>query len=223
MRSTIHLLIVDDQNLVRISMKQVLNNQPNVSSITEASSGKEALALAKDHLFDIALVDLKMPDMDGIETSRELLKLNPDLKILIVTACIDELILPQLFKEGVCGYFSKSNDSGEIANAIKTIQTGQRYVSTNVVGQLDNPIDSPNTELSIFDTLSERELQVVLMLINGGNIKKTAERLRVNDKTINSYRARCFQKLGVANDVELTLLATRRGLLKNKNEVSDTI
>jgi two-component system invasion response regulator UvrY len=218
MQSAIHVLIVDDQKLVRVSMQQVLKKQSIVSSITEAASGKEAIELAKNNRFDIALVDLKMPEMDGLETSRELLKIHPNLKILVVTACIDELILPQLFKEGVCGYFSKSGNSAEITSAIKTIQAGQRYISPSINSQLNKNGDSPDTELAIFDTLSERELQVVLMLINGGNIQKAAKRLRVNDKTISSYRARSFQKLAVSNDVELTLLAARRGLLTNREE-----
>jgi two-component system invasion response regulator UvrY len=103
-------------------------------------------------------------------------------------------------------------------SAIKTIQAGQRYISPSINSQLNKNGDSPDTELAIFDTLSERELQVVLMLINGGNIQKAAKRLRVNDKTISSYRARSFQKLAVSNDVELTLLAARRGLLTNREE-----
>lgn len=215
MHSALNVLVVDDQNLVRESMKQILQNHPNISSVTQSSSGKEAIELAKQQNFDIALVDLKMPEMGGEETSKELLAINPETKILIVTACIDDLVLPALFESGISGYFTKSDGPTEIIKAIKTIQSGQRYISSALSQQVKTT-DTPHSELSLFDTLSERELQVVLMLINGKNIQKIADKLAVNTKTINSYRARSFQKLSVENDVELTLLAARRGLVDDR-------
>lgn len=216
MLSTINVIIIDDQEIVRLGIRQMLEDHPNIDSICEASSGKEAIELAKKTVFDVALIDLKMSGMDGIKTSKKLLEITPTIKILAVTASIDELLLPQLFKIGIFGYFNKSSDPAELIQAIKTIQSGQQYVSKLVSVQTQRIADSPDTELSIFDTLSERELQTTLMIIKGASVQEIGEKLDVDTKTVNSYRARAFQKLSVENDVELALLADRRQLLRGQ-------
>lgn len=213
MLSDIRVLIVDDQMLVRFGMQRLLENHPDVAQVYEAASGEEAFALARETVFDLALVDLKMPEMDGVETSEKLLEILPALKILIVTASLDELLLPHLFKVGIYGYLAKQSDPAELASAIQTLQADQRYVSPLLATQMQRVSAAPETELGIFDTLSERELQAMLMLISGMSLNKMAEKLHVDVKTVLSYRTRCFNKLKVDNDIELTLLAARRGLL----------
>jgi two-component system invasion response regulator UvrY len=218
MLSTVSVIIIDDQEIARFGIKQILQDHPNINNIYEASSGEEAINLAKEVTLDIALIDLKMPDMNGMETAKKLLEAKPTLKILLVTASIDELILPQLFKIGILGYFNKSGDPADIIQAIKTIQSGQQYISKLASIQMQRMTDSPDTEFSIFDTLSERELQTVLMIIKGRSVKDIGKKLDVDTKTVNSYRARAFQKLIIENDVELALLSKRRRLLMDQHE-----
>lgn len=212
MQPDIRVLLVDDHDLVRTGIKRVLTDVPYIKVVGEANSGEEALNVARETNPEVILLDFKMPNMDGLETTKELLKIDPNLKILMVSVCLDELLLPKLFKEGVCGYYSKSGSVEEMIKAIKLVYEGQRYISPVLTQQLGlKSLDSG--DLFIFDVLSERELQVVLMIVDGLTIHEISEKLSINRKTINSYRSRSFQKLNVKNDVELTLLAARQGLI----------
>lgn len=210
----IRVLVVDDHDLVRASIQRVLAGATGIQLVGEANSGENALKVVELTQPDVVLLDLKMPIMDGMKTARELLKRNPGLKILVVSICLDDLLLPRLFQEGVSGYFSKTSGAEEMVQAIKTVYEGQRYLSPILTPQLG--LKQPEMdELFVFDSLSEREFQVVIMIIGGQTIAEISGTLAINRKTINSYRSRSFQKLNIKNDVELTLLAARQGLLEH--------
>jgi len=215
--SNIRVIVVDDHDLVRAGLKRILSDVSDIELVAETSSGAAVLELAGKLQPDVILMDLKMPDMDGLETTRMLIKQNPNVKVLVVSVCLDELLLPRLFQEGASGYFTKSSGAEEMIRAIRTVAQGQRYISPFFAQKIVLK-NKDIHELSAFDVLSERELQVVLMIIEGQTIQSISERLDINRKTINSYRSRSFQKLNVRNDVELTLLAFRQGLLKSLNE-----
>lgn len=208
----IRVLVVDDHDLVRASIQRVLAEKDGIELVGEADSGENALKMVELVKPDVVLLDLKMPIMDGIKTARELLKRNADLKILVVSICLDDLLLPRLIQEGVSGYFSKTSGADEMVHAIKTVYAGQRYLSPVLAPQLGQK--QAENELFAFDTLSEREFQVVIMIIGGQTVAEISGILDINRKTINSYRSRSFQKLNIKNDVELTLLAARQGLLE---------
>ena len=209
----IRVLVVDDHDLVRASIQRVLADKDGIELVGEADSGENALKVVELTQPDVVLLDLKMPIMDGIKTARELLKRNPELKILVVSICLDDLLLPRLFQEGVSGYFSKTSGADEMVRAIQTVYAGQRYLSPILTPQLGHK--QLENELFAFDTLSEREFQVVIMIIGGQTVAEISGILAINRKTINSYRSRSFQKLNIKNDVELTLLAARQGLLEH--------
>lgn len=209
----IRVLVVDDHDLVRASIQRVLTGTPGIQIVGEANSGETALKMAEITKPDVVLLDLKMPMMDGMKTSKELLKLWPELKILVVSICLDELLLPRLFQEGVSGYFSKTSGAEEMVRAINTVYEGQRYLSPILTQQLG--LKQGEEDLYAFDVLSERELQVVIMIIAGQTVGEISDKLEINRKTINSYRSRSFQKLNINNDVELTILAARQGLLEH--------
>ncbi|HVV67829.1 MAG TPA: response regulator [Gammaproteobacteria bacterium] len=217
MQPDIRVLLVDDHDLVRAGIKRVLTDVPYIKVVGEVNSGEEAVRVAPELKPEVVLLDFKMPKMDGLETTHALLAIDPNLKILMVSVCLDELLLPKLFKEGVAGYFSKNCSVEEMIKAIKVVHEGQRYISPALTQQLGlKSLDSG--DLFIFDVLSERELQVVLMIVDGLTIHEISDKLGINRKTINSYRSRSFQKLNVKNDVELTLLAARQGLIENSNQ-----
>jgi two-component system invasion response regulator UvrY len=213
MQSIIRVLLVDDHDLVRAGIKRILTGVSGIEVVGEAASGEQALQSINDLDPDVVLMDLKMPKMDGLQATKLLLKTHPHIKVLMVSVCLDDLLLPRLFQEGVSGYFSKGSSADEIIRAIRMVFDGQRYVSPAFIQQL-NLKSTATYELSEFDELSEREFQVVLMIIQGQTIQDISEKLKINRKTINSYRTRSFQKLNIKNDVELTLLAVRQGLLK---------
>lgn len=215
MKLGIRVLLVDDHELVRAGIRKILENT-DVEVIGEVSSGEEAIAKINVLNPDVVLMDLKMPDMDGLEATKALLTINSQIKILIVSVCVDDLLLPRLFQQGVSGYFTKGGSAIEMVKAIKAVYAGQRYISPVLVNQI--AVKTPGTyEEVAFDMLSEREFQVVLMIIDGRTVPEISQTLNINRKTINSYRSRSFNKLNVKNDIELTLLAIRQGLLRQLN------
>lgn len=211
MQSEIRVLIVDDHELVRVGIKRNLSATSHIQVVGDVSCGEEAVRLAPDLRPDVVLLDYKMPGMNGLETATQLLKLDPNLKILMVTVLLDEFLLPKLFKAGVTGFYSKSSSHDEMLKAIHQVHRGHRYISPIFM----QPLIYKHLEQDkfIFDSLSERELQVILMLLDGYSIPQIAFRLNVDPKTVSSYRTRSFHKLNVKNDVELTLLGIRQTLL----------
>jgi two-component system, NarL family, invasion response regulator UvrY len=213
----INVMIVDDHNLVRAGISVMLTGISGIKVIAEADSGEQAMTMVRDKVPDVILMDLKMPGIGGLEATRKLLRLCPDSKILIVTVCEDDLFPSRLLQAGAVGYLTKGADLEEMVRAIRSVHAGQRYISPEIARQLalkhlDDSGKSP------FESLSERELQVFMMITQGAKVQHIADKLCLSPKTVNSYRYRIFEKLNVNNDVELTHLAIRHGLLEIKEE-----
>jgi two-component system, NarL family, invasion response regulator UvrY len=160
---------------------------------------------------------LRMPGMGGIEATSRIMHNFPKLKILAVTSCEDEPFPSRLLQAGAMGYLTKGAGKDEMVKSIRLVMSGQRYVSPDIAQKMAlRPFaygeDSP------FDELSERELQVAIMITDGTKVQEISDRLHLSRKTVNSYRYRIFEKLGVSSDVELTLLALRYGLLDNPEQ-----
>ena len=213
----IKVMIVDDHNLVRAGISVMLTGINGIKVVGEANSGEDALQLAKEKNPDVILMDLKMPGIGGIEATRKLLRIQPDVKILIVTMCEDDLFPSRVLQAGAVGYLTKGAEINEMIRAIRAVNSGQRYISPEIARQLAlKHLDI--TSKSPVESLSERELQVFIMITQGAKVQDIAEKLHLSPKTVNSYRYRIFDKLGVKNDVELTHLAIRHGMLDIKDE-----
>jgi len=208
----INVLLVDDHDLVRTGIKRILDDVSGVKVIAEARTGEEAIRLGRQLKPDVVLMDVKMPGIGGFEATRKLLRINPDIKVLIVTTCNNDVYPARLLQVGAAGYLTKGSSMNEMIQAIRAVHAGQRYISPEIASRLAFRHVSDDTE-SPFDSLSERELQVMLMITNGTKVQDIAEKLCLSPKTVNSYRYRIFEKLDVKNDVELTLLAIRHGLI----------
>jgi two-component system invasion response regulator UvrY len=211
----ISVLLVDDHDLVRAGMRKLLDEESGIKVVAEARTGEEAIKAARDTSPQVVLMDIKMPGIGGFEATRKLLRIDPDLKVLIVTTCNNDLYPSRLLQVGAAGYLTKGATREEMMRAIKAIVAGQRYISPEIANRLAfkhvrDEEDSP------FDCLSERELQVMMMITKGVRVQEIADKLCLSPKTVNSYRYRIFEKLGVENDVELTLLAIRYGLVESE-------
>lgn len=207
--SKIKALIIDDHELIRESIANQLQNTSDIEVIPEkGANGEEAIALAKKYNPDVILMDLKMPKMDGFEATRKLLQLMPDVKILILTVCDSEVFPMKLMEANVAGYITKNCKSKDLVDAIKKVHAGQRYVSPAIAQKL-----AFNTILSPFDRLSDREFQIMNMIIKGHKTVQIASTLHLSPKTINTYRYRIFEKLEINSDVELTRLALQYGVI----------
>lgn len=205
-------MLVDDHDLVRSGIRRILADVTGIKVIGEAVNGEDAVKLGRQLKPDVVLMDVKMPGIGGYEATRKLLRILPDVKILIVTICNNDLYPSRLLQVGAAGYLTKGASTEEMVQAIRSVYAGQRYISPEIASRLafkhvNDREDSP------FDDLSERELQVMLMITVGVKVPDIAEKLCLSAKTVNSYRYRIFEKLKIKNDVELTLLAIRHGLI----------
>lgn len=211
-RSTIRVIIADDHHLFRTGLKMILESSPNITVVAEAGSGEDAIQVAKDNKHDVVLLDVMMPGIGGYVATSRIKRACPDSKILIVTICNNDHFPSKLLQAGASGYITKGATQQEIIKAIKSVYTGQLYLSQDIanllaVKHLNDKGESP------LDQLSERELQVALMISSGVKVQDISEMLHLSPKTVNSYRYRIFEKTGVSNDVALTLMAIRYGLL----------
>lgn len=214
----IKVLLVDDHELIRIGIKRLLQDVAGIKVIGEASTGEEAIKLAKELIPDVVLMDVQMPGIGGLEATRKLIRHNPDIKILALTVCDDEPYPSRLLQAGAAGYITKGCGADEMVRGIRTVNSGQRYISSEIAQQLALKRFT-KAEESPLDILSERELQIMLMITSGQKVQEISDKLCLSPKTVNSYRYRIFEKLGIHSDVELTLLAIRLGLIEGHKEV----
>ena len=210
--TVINVLLVDDHDLVRTGIKRVLEDISGIKVIGEARTGEEAVKLGRKLKPQVVLMDVKMPGIGGFEATRKLIRADPDIKVLIVTICNNDLYPARLLQVGASGYLTKGSTMDEMVQAIRAVAAGQRYISPEIASRLAFR-HVTDQDQSPFDLLSERELQVMLMITMGMKVQDIADKLCLSSKTINSYRYRIFDKLAVKNDVELTLLAIRHGLV----------
>lgn len=211
----INVLLVDDHDLVRTGIRRILDDVNGIKVVGEAKSGEEAVKLGRKLKPQVVLMDVKMPGIGGFEATRKLLRIDPDIKVLIVTICNNDLYPARLLQVGASGYLTKGASTEEMVQAIRAVHAGQRYISPEIANRLAFR-HITDSEDSPFETLSERELQVMLMITNGMKVQDIADKLCLSPKTVNSYRYRIFEKLNIKNDVELTLLAIRHGLVENE-------
>ncbi len=209
----IKVLIVDDHALVRMGIRRLLDDLPDMDVVADADSGEKALLLVKTYNPDVVLLDMKMPGIDGWEVTRRLKKSHPQVKVIAVTAVCSEPMPTRVLQLGAMGYLTKESGAEEMAAAIRKVAKGEKYLSAEIaqkmaINSLVAAQDSP------FDLLSEREMQVMLMITSGMTVQDIADRLFLSSKTINGYRYRMFEKLGIKNDVELTFLAMKHQIIE---------
>ncbi|HLD17370.1 MAG TPA: UvrY/SirA/GacA family response regulator transcription factor [Coxiellaceae bacterium] len=209
----IEVLLVDDHDLVRTGIKRMLSDVSGVKVVGEASNGEDAIKLGRELKPNVVLMDVKMPGIGGFEATRKLVRLDPDIKVLVISTCDNDVYPSRLLQIGAAGYLTKGASMEEMVKAIKAVHMGQRYISPQIANRLAfrHVTDKEETP---FDALSERELQVMIMITKGIKVNVIAEKLHLSPKTVNSYRYRIFEKLSVKNDVELTLLAIRYGIIE---------
>jgi two-component system invasion response regulator UvrY len=214
MDSMIKVMIVDDHDLIRSGISSLLKDHKKIDVIAEASSGEEAVTKARELRPHVVLMDANMPGIGGLEATRRLVRFDPDIKVIAVTIYGDEPYPTRFLQAGAAGYMTKGTDVGEMVIAIQQVNSGKRYIAADIAQQMAlkslNPEDG-----NPFDELSDREMQVVLMITKGQKVQEISEQLFLSPKTVNSYRYRVFEKLNIENDVELTHMAIRHGIIES--------
>lgn len=209
----ISVLVVDDHELVRTGICRMLEDNTEIEVVGQAENGEDAIQIARQLQPDVVLLDVNMPGIGGVETTRRLLQSVPQAHVLAVSGLAEEPYPSLLLKAGAKGYITKGAPLIEMVRAIKKVMQGGKYFSADIAEQLASSYLS-ETQQSPFDALSEREMQVAMMVVNCISAQEIADKLFVSVKTVNTYRYRIFEKLNVDSDVKLTHLAMRYGLIK---------
>lgn len=209
----IRVLVVDDHDLVRTGITRMLADVDGLQVVGQADSGEEALKKARELKPDVVLMDVKMPGIGGLEATRKLLRSHSDLKVVAVTACEEDPFPTRLLQAGAAGYLTKGAGLEEMIQAIRQVFAGQRFISPQIAQQLALKSFQPQANGSPFDLLSEREIQIALMIANCQKVQSISDKLCLSPKTVNTYRYRIFDKLSISSDVELALLAVRHGMV----------
>jgi two-component system, NarL family, invasion response regulator UvrY len=205
-------ILIDDHALVRSGIREMLQEVRGISVVGDAGTGREGLDLVRRFNPDLVILDLKLPDQTGLEVTQKILRSNPDTKILIVSSVTNDLFLFRLLEAGAHGYITKEAKQEELVQAIKSVCAGQRVLSPQLAKRLALAKTDYKKD-NIFAGISDREMEVMMMVIRGVPVKEMAEKLNISHKTIHSYRSRIFEKLNVKSDLAVTLLAINHGLI----------
>lgn len=208
----IRIVMMDDHALVRMGVRLILEKQPDMEVVGEAEDGDVGLQQIRKFKPDLALVDLHMPNVNGIEVTERVRRSKLSTRIVILTMASDAPFPRRLLEAGASGYLTKGCPADELIKAIRQVADGRRYLSADVAQQLalGNAFGSGK---SPFDELSTRELEVAMMLAQGMAAKQIGDRLKLSEKTVATYKYRLFDKLAIDNVVTLAHLATADGLM----------
>jgi NarL family two-component system response regulator LiaR len=210
----ISLLIVDDHQLVRWGVRTFLATQPDIAVIGEAASGEEALRLAEELAPDVALMDLVMPGMDGVETTRNLKRISPRTQVIVLTSYHeDEHIVPAILA-GALSYLLKDIGAAELADAVRKAARGEAVMHPRVAARVVRTLqDTRDTGLAPSTGLSEREHEVLRLIAEGCGNSQIAEQLVISEHTVKSHVSNILSKLHLADRTQAAIYAWREGLV----------
>jgi len=216
----IRVLLVDDHQLVRTGTRRILDDVPGIEVIAEATNGEDAVSYVRKNNVDVVLMDVNMPGIGGLEATRKMLAIRSDIRVIILTVHTNDPFPSRLLGAGAAGYITKNCAAEEIVQAVNSVHAGKRHISPEIAQTL--ALSMLDGEASPFSKLSQREMQVMMMITQGCSIQETSERLCLSPKTVSTYRYRLYEKLKVENDVALTLLAIRYGVI-DANRKEDVV
>jgi DNA-binding NarL/FixJ family response regulator len=208
----IKILIVDDHPLIREGLKKIIVEKPEMNVVGELSNGLEVLNYLKDHEVDIALLDITLPGKDGLDVLKDVKATYPDLPVLILSIHSEERFAIRALKAGAAGYITKETAPKKLVHAIKKVLEGSKYVSETLAVKLASELDQTLAK-PLFENLSDREYQVMYMIVSGKRVKDIALELKLSSRTIYTYRTRVLQKLNLKNDTELLHYAIQNRLV----------
>jgi len=209
----IRILIADDHAIVRAGLKQFIADQVDIEVAAEAASGAEAIAAVRAGDFDVVLLDISMPDKNGIDTLKTLRHVKPELPVLMLSAYAEDQYAVNLLRAGASGYLNKEAASTQLVGAIRTVVQGRKYVSPSLAQILADGV-SGDAEKPLHAELSQREFQIFCKLAAGAAVSKIADELNLSVKTVSTYRTRILEKMAMKSNADLTYYAIKNGLIE---------
>jgi DNA-binding NarL/FixJ family response regulator len=209
------ILIADDHAIVRAGLRALISDEPGLELVGEAAGGYEAIELVRQTRPDVLVLDLSMPDLDGISVTRAIKPDMPDLHILILTLHEDEALLKEAIKAGAGGYILKRAAESELISAIQTILRGSLYVDPSLVRVLlGEPSPNPLSKLAPVEPLTPREKEILKLIVEGYTNRQIGEELTISVRTVEGHRANISDKLGLHSRVELVRYAHQHGMIE---------
>ncbi len=214
MAQAITVVLVDDHQLVRWGVRSFLEKQPDITVLGEASSGAEALRLAAELVPDVVLMDLVMPDMDGVETTRRLKQVSPQTQVIILTSYHDDEHIFPAIRAGALSYILKDVGSSELAEIVRKAARGEAVMHPHVAARVMQELRAPHTPNAPFASeLSEREIEVLRLIAEGCNNTEIAERLVISEHTVKRHVSNILSKLHLADRTQAAVYAWREGVV----------
>jgi DNA-binding NarL/FixJ family response regulator len=208
----IRVLIVDDHAIVREGIKRLLESTDDILVVGEAATGEELLARVLEGSFDVALLDIQMPGIGGIEALREIGRIDRQIAVLVFSMHAEEVYAVRALREGAAGYLSKSAPPSRVLEAIRTVASGQRFIAPDVAQALASYIVRDSARPS-HEALSQREFEVFRRIAAGRTMTEIASELALSVKTVSTYRTRVLEKLAARSNAELVRYALEAGLM----------
>jgi DNA-binding NarL/FixJ family response regulator len=212
----IRILLADDHTIVRDGLRAILEREPDMAVIAEAADGRECIRLAESSTPDVVVMDLGMPNMNGMEATRRIVSANPRIGIVILSMHQDESYVLGALKAGAKGYLLKDSMRGEVLQAIRAVYHGRSFLTRKVAQMLQEDYVSRLEERGLedrYDLLSDREREVLQFIVEGRSNKEVANLLNISLTTVETHRGHILQKLDIHSVPELILYAVRKGII----------
>ena len=210
----IKVLLADDHSIVRAGLRRIVEESGDIEVVAEAEDGREAIQLVQKTDPDVAVIDISMPDLDGLEVISRLQNLHPKLPILVLTMHEEGQYVVRTIQAGAKGYLTKQSAPEQLVKAIRKIYDGKRYITDEAAESLALRVAKGSNGKSPLDSLSMRELQVLRRLAMGHTNREIAAAYHISIKTVDTYRARLLKKLGLRNNAELSRFAIQNRLIE---------
>jgi DNA-binding NarL/FixJ family response regulator len=214
----LRVLLADDQEMMRAGLKMLINSQPDMEIIGEADNGRKAIALAQELKPDVVVMDISMPELNGLKATEQLKKCCPEIKVLTLTRHTDDSYLQQLLQAGASGYVLKKSAPGDLVRAIRAVVAGQTYLDPEMTAAVIEATVGRSRQKSgpaPAKDLSKREQEILRCSAWGYANKEIAERLRISVKTVEVHKANAMQKMGMTSRIDIVRYALLQGWLQD--------
>jgi len=208
------VLVADDQTLFRAGLSRLLSEDSRVEVIGQALDGADDVKQAAKLKPDVILMDLKMPNLDGIEATRQIVEADPNIKVLVLTTFETDSQVIQALKAGASGYVLKDSSAAAIVSSIVAVMAGEKVMASAVANRVLEMLTGTSTPKQFYDGLTNREIEILKLLANGMANKQIAFRLKISEKTVRNHVSNTYEKLGIYDRSQAVLYAVKKGLVE---------
>ncbi len=209
----IKVLIADDHAIVRHGLRQIVSETEDIRVEGEAENSAQAIRELRDNAFDVVLLDISLPDKNGIETLKQVRREWPAVSVLMLTTHAEDEFGVRAIKAGAAGYLTKQSAASQLVTAVRQVASGRKYISPSLAEELARMVGDGNDSRPVHELLSDREYQTFIMIASGKSLSEMATSLSLSPKTVSVYRSRVLEKMHLKNNVEIAQYAVKNGLV----------